>query len=578
MIPDKKYQDLIEKLSALEKENALLKESNIDPNTANLQTTESLNRFKKYFNHSLDSIFVMESIYGVPNALIEVNDTFSKLIGYGKEDLMDVEPLDLFAKGEKKRILNIAEELLESKEMYFITAFKSKRKPRIPVEITLKTLDNSLNPQIIAIARNIEEKKQALKGTLPADELYRKIISGTNEVIVNIQAKPRFHFLYISPASKKILGYAPQDLYDNPQNFLSNLHPDDYKKLMSALDQETASNLPRTFRFLRKDQKLIWLEIYLTSLDKGNKKGEFDAIIHDVTHRQQMERLLSIKLKAENLITSISTRFIEYSSLKKTITDVVYDTGTTFNLDQIELCIGLKDSVHNQYIWQKPTLYHKGVSDKINLNATKWIKTQLVEGELVYVSTSNKIPKEHAFDSAYLQERGIKSLLASPLQINNQTFGYMAFVQKEKNKEWDRVEIHLVNTVSSIINSALRKELILENKDKVYEVALKTGVLSMENKEVPEIILMFNSKGEITGCLGNHSKHFSTDQSTCENKTFSSIFPKETVQLIKNHFTLLQKSKETQYFFSSVGGKSQPVRFGMYYYKENKCILCMYKA
>lgn len=578
MVPDKKYQDLIEKLNALEKENAALKKSSSTPNISTLETKESLVRFKTYFNHSLDSIFVMESIYGVPNALIEVNDTFSKLIGYNKEDLLDLEPLDLFATGEKKRILNIAEQLLESKKMYFVTAFKSKDNPRIPVEVTLKTLDSSLNPQIIAIARNIEEKKLALKGNPSADELYRKIVAGTNEIIVHIKAKPRFRFQYISPASKKILGYTAQDLYDNPQNFLNNLHPEDYKKFMTALDQETATNLPRTFRFLRKDQKMIWLEIYLTSLGKGSRNGEFDAIIHDITHRQQMERLLSRKLKAENLITSISTSFIEYSSLKKTISDAVHDTGTTFNLDQIELCIGLKDSIRNQYVWKNPTLSQTGIIDKINLDATEWIKAQLMKGELVYVSASNKIPNEHSFDIIYLQERGIKSLLVSPLQIYNQTFGYLAFIQKAKFKEWDRVEIHLINTVASIVNSALRKELILEKKDKVYDVALKAGVISLENKEVPEVILMFNGKGEITGCLGNHSQYFNADQATCENKSFGAIFPKETVVLIKKHYTQLQKSKENQFFTSATHGKKNSVRFGMFFYKDSKCILCMYNV
>lgn len=575
MVPEKQYQDLIEKLQLLRAENEALRQSLQQPEKTESRTKEILDRYINYFNHSLDSIFVMESIYGVPNQLVEVNDTFSKLIGYNRQNLLDMEPLDLFAAGEKRRILNIAEELLEKKELYFNTAFKNKKQPRIPVEITLKTLDDTLNPQIIAIARNIEKKKQALKNNSSATEYQRKAIAGAQEIIVHINARPIFRFQYISQASKKILGFSPQELYDDPDHFLTNLHPEDYKKFMRTLDQPNTSNLPRTYRFLRKDQKLIWLEIYLSGVNTQHSKGEFDAIIHDVTHRQQMERTINRKLKAENLITNISTSFIEYSSLKKTIRNAVHDIGVTFNIDQIELCIGLQDSIRNQYVWQNPSRIHQSSNEPINLEATQWVKSKLKEGTLVYISETEKIPATNEIDIEYLAHFGIKSLLVSPLRLNNKTFGYLAFIQTNKNRDWDRVEIHLVNTCSSIFNAALRKELILERKDKIYQMALKAGILKFQDmRSFPQCILTFNSKGEITGCLGEHTTFFNADQAVCENKSFNTIFPRDIVSLIKTHYVALKEQREPRFFKS----QEPSISFGMFFYKENKYILCLYNT
>lgn len=573
MVPDKQYQDLLAKLKALEKEHDALK-SQLNISSKSTKSSHQQNtQYKNYFDHSLDSIFAMETIYGVPSRLIEVNETFANLIGIEKKDIVEMEPLDLFATGEKKRILNIAEDLLENKEMYFTSAFKNKSKKRIPVEITLKTLDDSLNPQIIAIARDVGLKKKALKNQ--DNPLFSRAIAGSNEIIVHITTRPRFSFQYVSPAANKILGFTPQELYNNPDAFLTNLHPDDYKVFMKSLTQEGSINLPKVFRFLRKDQKLTWIEIYLSSSTDINKKGEFDAIIHDVTHRQKMERTLNKKLKAENLITNISTSFIEYASLKKTITNAVHDIGMTFNIDQIELCVGLDDSIRNQHVWKNPSLRTNQPDVPIDLQSTLWIKSKLKEGELIYISASEKIPKDNSFDIQYLSTREIKSLLVCPLQIYSHTFGYLAFIQKQKNREWDRVDIHVVNTTSSIFNSAFRKELILERKDKIYNVALQAGVLSYPHvKSSPVCMLMFNSKGEITGCLGNHLSFFSAEQAACDNRTFSKIFTQETVKLIKQEYAILKVNKEPRLFKSL----NPEIAFGMFYFKDNKYILCMYNA
>ncbi len=577
MVPEKKYESILQKLKVLEEENVVLKQKLSV--SGEFEQPTKYRDYHTYFNKSLDGIFVMESIYGVPSSFVEINDALVKLLGYSREEILDFDPLDLLAEGEKKRLLSIAENILEQQEIYFLTAFRDNKKRRVPVEISIKTLDSSVNPQLIGIARSTEDKDDASKLKNSTEMVLRKIVSATNEMVMHITATPQFKFNYISPASKKILGYTNRELYNNPMEFLNNLHPEDYKTLMNLLDKNKGTGLPHLFRFLRKDEKLIWLEMYVTNEDKETTlKHGFYAIIHDVTYRQQMERLINKKLRVEHLIAEISRSFINYDNLKATIHKSIEDTGLTMNIDCIDLCIGLGNDPKNQHSWINPSCKPTSKNKILILEGKPFIDGKLSEGEMVYLVANSDIPEEHEDERQLLSEQGIKSMLAAPMQFYGRTMGYLAFYQLKKEKEWDRVEINLINTLSSTYNSILKKEIVMEQKDKIFELSNKLEIHKHNpypNKE-PKFILSFNFKGEITGCLGTHPMFNKKLQSKCEERHINNVFPKNISLMLKDEFSKLCKDKQPRFFNATLTPVTDRQYFGMFYYRKSKCLLCLY--
>ncbi len=60
---------------------------------------------------------------------------------------------------------------------------------------------------------------------------YRQLVENAKDVVYRYGLFPKPHFDYLSPASQEILGYAPKELYANPNLFLKLVHPDDRKRL-----------------------------------------------------------------------------------------------------------------------------------------------------------------------------------------------------------------------------------------------------------------------------------------------------------------------------------------------------------
>ncbi len=576
MVPEKKYEELIQRLQQLEADNKKLKARLDEWSDDKFQSNRD---YESYFNNSLDGIFILESIYGVPSSFVEVNDALARMLGYSKNEIIEFDPLDILAEGEKKKLLNIAENILEQQEIYFLTAFRNSKKQRIPVEISIKTLDTSLNPQLIGVARNVDDKDYALKLKDSTEVLLTKIAAGSNEMFMHISGKQSFRINYVSPACRKILGFTENELYINPNIFLRNMHPDDYKSFMKLMESTTGTGLPHTFRFLRKDEKLIWIEVYLTNENKLTplKHGVY-AIIHDVTYRQQMERLINKKLKAEHLLSEISSSFIEYKKVKSIIHKTIQNTGITMDVDGIDLCVGKGNEVKNKYTWTNPNVVNTLKKDVLLFEGTPWIDSRLSKGDFVYLAKPDDIPSQYQDERKMLTDNGVKSMLASPLQFYGRTFGYLAFYQFDKKREWDRVEINLINTMAGIINSALRKEIILEEKDDIYRIALELKAFvghPYQNKR-PSLIFSFNKKGEITGCLGKHPLLSSDLKSNCDFKHLSAVFSKEVSLEMKEHYLQMKKEKKSMFFSFSISPSKDIQEAGMFFYKENKSLLCLY--
>ena len=58
-----------------------------------------------------------------------------------------------------------------------------------------------------------------------------------------ISVEPELRWDYISPAVKEILGYEPEQFYEDPEFHLKIIHPDDLTKL-SKINRSTGPDWP----------------------------------------------------------------------------------------------------------------------------------------------------------------------------------------------------------------------------------------------------------------------------------------------------------------------------------------------
>lgn len=99
---------------------------------------------------------------------------------------------------------------------------------------------------------------------------------------------------FVSENASRVLGYAPQEMVDDPNFWFDHIHPDDAPNIFSSLallfvEGERAYE----YRFLTKDQRYLWMHDSLRLIrDENNNPVEVIGSLTNITERKLMEEAL----------------------------------------------------------------------------------------------------------------------------------------------------------------------------------------------------------------------------------------------------------------------------------------------
>ena len=117
---------------------------------------ESENRFKTLFNNSSDQIYVID-LYG---NFVEVNQVIIDLLGYSKEDFMNMHIREIKSSKYFDTIDSLLEKIKLEGNLIFEAEHLTKNGKIIPVEINSRLIAYSNGKAILSMARDITERKQ----------------------------------------------------------------------------------------------------------------------------------------------------------------------------------------------------------------------------------------------------------------------------------------------------------------------------------------------------------------------------------------------------------------------------------
>ncbi len=132
-------------------------------------TTEELRRseerYRKVFSSATDALFVFSlGPDGQPGRFTEANKAASEMLGYEREELLQLSPPDLVDPTERDRLPALFQELQKEKQQRLELLLVAKDGRRIPVEISGTLFDLESQPTVLGILRDITGKKRAEEG------------------------------------------------------------------------------------------------------------------------------------------------------------------------------------------------------------------------------------------------------------------------------------------------------------------------------------------------------------------------------------------------------------------------------
>jgi PAS domain S-box-containing protein len=160
---------------------------------------------------------------------------------------------------------------------------------------------------------DITDRKDAEAALAEAEGRYRALVEQL-PAIAYIDAVDREGTVYISPQTTDLLGYSPEDWYDDPHLWRSIVHPDD----LGRIEAEPGDPHSSTYRLVARDGREVWVHDQARPVyDEAGQLVYWQGLLVDVTERRRaadlqreldVERLNAGRLRSQD---ELKTTFLQ---------------------------------------------------------------------------------------------------------------------------------------------------------------------------------------------------------------------------------------------------------------------------
>ena len=272
-----------------------------------LRRSEAL--YRAIFDHANDAIFLHPFDLGGGSRFREVNARACQLLGYLRSELMAVGPGMLDDPAHMPDIPAIVARLERDGHATFETVLVTKSRKRVPVEISAHRFELEGAPYVLALARDITERREAehllrLNATVFQSSRDGIVITDSDNRIVDVNA-----------AYCRITGYARDEvLGQNPSIAGSGRQPpDQYQAMWTSLEAEGYWNGELINR--RKNGQDYPLSLAVTAIrDSAGAVSHYIGILRDLTETRAIEAKVE-RLRHFDLLTGLPNRTLFYDRL-----------------------------------------------------------------------------------------------------------------------------------------------------------------------------------------------------------------------------------------------------------------------
>jgi len=262
---------------------SLLEVRDAERRTAEKALGDNEKRYRLLFNSGNDAVFVHEGSTpeGLPGRFIEVNDIACMRLGYTREELLTMTPLDIDAPDTLPYVPRIMEQLVKQGGAIWEGVHVTRDGRRIPVEISNRLFEFDGKPAVLSTARDISERKAA-------DEALR-ITSFSVEYASDpiYWIGPKAQILYANRAACRSVGYSKEELLAMSVFDLDPIvRSEDWAESFEEWNQGKSVIVESIHR--RKDGSTFPIEIDINSL--AFKEIGFNFVnVKDISERKRAE-------------------------------------------------------------------------------------------------------------------------------------------------------------------------------------------------------------------------------------------------------------------------------------------------
>lgn len=428
------------------------------------ETERRSEQIGQILENSLNEIYIFDAD---TFKFMHVNKGARKNLGYTQAELHKLTPYDLKPEFTKKSFKKLTEPLRQGKQktIRFETMHKRKDKSLYPVMVHLQYSSASDSPFFVAIILDITEQKRIQLKFEKSEARYRILYESAHDAIMIVDKQ--LNFISGNPSAVKLFGCRDEkDLFfKTPLDFSPEFQPDGYSSSSKAKEflDRVYKESPVFFEWQHRlaDGTEFPCLVLLTTMELQNQTVIL-ATMRDITEQKRAQDATKNLLNFENLVTEISTSFINLPA-EQTDMGIRVALGVLsrfLGVDRSYITLFSEDQKKADlvYEWRDKNIssLEKTVTDCPAGNC-KWWMTKLKNELTIHLPSIDDFPKSAAKEKRFFQTANVKSFVSVPMFFSQSLIGYMVFDSVRSQKSWDEETMSLLKTIAEIfVNTIMR--------------------------------------------------------------------------------------------------------------------------
>jgi PAS domain S-box-containing protein len=271
------------------------------------QAEEKLLQFRRVMDESNDAIFLIDLATG---HYLDFNQSAHEILGYSREELAQRTAMDIAQHlPDLDTWLARVELVRKAGSLIFETTYIRKDLSLFPVEVSARLITYGGQNIMVAVARDIGERKQSQEALVASEMKFRMLAENTPIVVYQCKNDVRFTFLYLNDAIEGLTGYSKKAFLEDGLSFFDLYHPEDVSRI-AVPDDELRYHKPSfhiTYRIRHVSGAWRWVDEWGAYVTNELDQVEYIVgMMSDITERKQAEEALR---ESETRIRALLTAF-----------------------------------------------------------------------------------------------------------------------------------------------------------------------------------------------------------------------------------------------------------------------------
>jgi len=232
------------------------------------------------------------SIIDLGGRIRRVNSEFERGSGWKREEVVGKTTSELgiiskeeFQKIEREAIPKLMEKSFVRNVELTVIRRDGTRFPALLSWTLMKDAEGKPTG-VIAVARDITERKQIEEALRESEEKYRDLVENINDIIYAVDEHGVM--TYVSPVIESFIGYSPPEVIG--RSFIEFIYPEDLQRIRKSFQRLLSGHgEANEYRVLTKSGEIRWMRTSSQPVFIGDRVIGVQGVLADITERKRAE-------------------------------------------------------------------------------------------------------------------------------------------------------------------------------------------------------------------------------------------------------------------------------------------------